>query len=149
MSKQAAESPEGTSLGPENPAAPSSCMLLGKISGLYTESARLKSQAMRPILTICGSIWASGMMLMLWGDGWIPVFGAIQFAVGTLAAVGAFFYFAFTDPDRLGSEGYVERTQTRKLRQSRDQRALGSKKPPLLAEALGEAKEYTSADGRP
>jgi hypothetical protein len=97
--------------------------MLEKSSG----SIRVKSQAMSPLAWFCGILVPVGATGL--------IFGPASFAWGYVALIGFpvllyagfYIYWAMKDPDRLGSEAFVERSHViRILEKSKDPEFLST-----------------------
>jgi hypothetical protein len=96
-------------------------------------SIKVKSQAMAPLAWICGILipaCIAGLSFGPAGFAWAYL-ALIGFAV--LLYAGFYTYWAVSDPDRLGSEAFVERSHViRILEESKDPEFLRTGTPPQV-----------------
>lgn len=103
--------------------------MLAKSSGSIT----VKSQAMAPLAWFCGILVPAGTAGLIWGP---PNFAWAYLALlgfSMLLYAGFYAYWAVKDPNRLGSEAFVERSEMRRILElSKDPSFVSTTEAPLL-----------------
>lgn len=84
----------------------------------HQDSTTVKSQAMKPLVWLCGGVFAVGAACLLRGGATAP-FGAALIVGAVIAFLWWYNYWAKNDPDRLGSERFVTTQRAFELIQSK------------------------------
>ena len=109
-------------------------------------SIKIKSQALNPMVWFCGVLVAAGTGLLLFGLGLAQVFGALLISIATGSFLVAFWHFARSDPDRLGTEAFVFNKELLHFAQTAKNPEILQHLQELVADEAAPAKKLRAAD---
>jgi hypothetical protein len=107
--------------------------LLKEVLERSSGSIKVRSQAMSPLAWFCGILIPSSIVGLSFGPAEFAWAYLALIAFAVLLYAGFYTYWAARDPDRLGSEAFVERSHMlRILEESKDPGFLSTEAPPQL-----------------